>query len=72
MHLTQTTLSPEHEESLVEMLVEVFGHDATKEQVGDLLLWMLESVSGFEHMPESRARFLVNYFWSKYCGKKPH
>lgn len=72
MYLMPSSLSAEHEELLVDLVIEIAGHDAPLEVFSDLLLWLLEDISGFEGMSDARTRQVVNHFWSKYCGKKPH
>lgn len=72
MHLTPSTLSDEHEDLLVDLAIEVIGHDAPLETFADLLLFLLEDVSGFESMSDARMQAVLTHFWRKYCGKKPH
>lgn len=72
MYLTQSTLSEEHEELLLDLITEMVGKDADETLFVDLLLWLMEDISGFEGMSAARTRRITNYFWSKYCGQKPH
>jgi hypothetical protein len=72
MHLTPSTLSEEHEELLLELITEIAGKDSDEELFVDLLLWLMEDISGFEGMSAARTRRITNYFWRKYCGQKPY
>lgn len=65
-----STFSPEHEESLVCIVREMTYDTEIQSVFAGALLQLLENISGFEVMDESRSQQIVNYFWSKYRGKE--
>ena len=70
MCLTPTSLSKEHEDLLVRMVVEIAGEQTSKENFTEVLLDFLEDISGFEVMSRSRTRQVINHFWRKYRGEE--
>lgn len=65
-----TSLNPEHEDILLNAILDIVGPNAHQESFGATLLALLEDVSGFEVMTENRAQALINYFWRKYLGQE--
>ncbi|MBL0423444.1 hypothetical protein JI739_24135 [Ramlibacter sp. AW1] len=63
-------MSPEHESLLMDAVRDLTCDTSSKEVFTELLLTALEDISGFEVMDEARTQQIVNYFWSKYRGKK--
>lgn len=52
--------------SIVDLLLEAHGNKLTKTVFADLVLLLLEDVSGFECVSDSEAQSIINKLWSLY------
>ncbi|MGA9667524.1 MAG: hypothetical protein WBQ69_13915 [Gallionella sp.] len=60
------TLSAEQQQNLVEIVNEEFGTDLMFDEFADVVLGLIEDISGFETAPPNKVNLLVNQLWRKY------
>ncbi len=64
------TLSAEQQQNLVEIISEEFGTGLTCDEFADVLLGLLEDISGFETISPAKANQLINQLWRKYHAQE--
>jgi hypothetical protein len=64
------TLNQREISTLLEIITESLGTDATFESFASTVLWLLDDISGFEAAPEATLRLIVNNLWRNYREQK--
>lgn len=64
------TLSAEQKINLVEIINDEFGTALMFDEFADVLLGLLEDISGFETISPTNANRLVNQLWRKYHAQE--
>jgi hypothetical protein len=64
------TLNQREISTLLEIITESLGTDATFESFASSVLWLLDDISGFEAAPEATLRLIVNNLWRNYREQK--
>ena len=60
------TLDDEQIGTLVSVAMEDFGPDLTRIEFNDVMLWLFESIAGFETLPSKLRQWYLRLIWSKY------
>jgi hypothetical protein len=65
---TKTKLSPDQQNTLVEIISDQFGPHLSFDEFTDQVLLLFEDISGFEVITDSESQILINRLWSYYHG----
>jgi hypothetical protein len=52
--------------TLVSVVMEDFGPGLTRTEFNDVMLWLFESIAGFETLPSKLTQWYLTFLWSKY------
>jgi len=64
----KTELSVDQQKTLVEIIIDQFGHSLSFEVFTDQVLLLFEDISGFEMISDSESQTIINQLWSHYHG----
>ena len=64
----QAELSVDQQQTLVEIIIDQFGHGLSFNEFSDQVLLLFEDISGFETISDSESQTLINQLWSYYHG----
>ena len=65
---SNTELSTDQVETLVNVISDQFGHTLTREHFTDQALLLFEDISGFEMISDSDSQITIDQLWSYYHG----